>query len=154
MAKNYTSLARSIVEGVGGKSNIISVTHCYTRLRFKLKDEALANTKALKSTEGVISVLQAGGQYQIVIGNAVSDVYKEVCLTADIINDESVEIQQEEKQSLMNSLISVVTKVFIPVLGVMAALGMLKGLLSILTFAGVLTTDSSTYTILWALADG
>lgn len=153
MAKNYTSLARSIVEGVGGKSNIISVTHCYTRLRFKLKDEALANTKALKSTEGVISVLQAGGQYQIVIGNAVSDVYKEVCLAADIINDESVEIQQEEKQSLMNSLISVVTKVFIPVLGVMAALGMLKGLLSILTFAGVLTTDSSTYTILWALAD-
>ncbi|MBU5481467.1 beta-glucoside-specific PTS transporter subunit IIABC [Blautia sp. MSJ-19] len=153
MAKDYTELARSIVKNVGGKSNIISVTHCYTILRFRLKNESTADTKTLENTEGVISVLQAGGQYQIVIGNTVSDVYKAVCQVAGIGEETPKEAQTEEKQSLINSLISIVTKVFIPVLGVMAALGMLKGFLSILTFAGVLASDSSTYTILWALSD-
>lgn len=153
MAKDYTELARSIVKNVGGKSNIISVTHCYTRLRFRLKNESTADTKTLENTEGVISVLQAGGQYQIVIGNTVSDVYKAVCQVAGIGEEAPKEAQPEEKQSLINSLISIVTKVFIPVLGVMAALGMLKGFLSILTFSGVLASDSSTYTILWALSD-
>ena len=78
MASKYDGLARIIIQNVGGKSNIISVAHCITRLRFKLKDESKANKEVLESTDGVIKVMQAGGQYQVVIGNQVNDVYDAV----------------------------------------------------------------------------
>ena len=71
MASKYDGLARIIIQNVGGKANIISLTHCVTRLRFKLKDESKANTDILKSTDGIVTVMQTGGQYQIVIGNHV-----------------------------------------------------------------------------------
>lgn len=75
MAKDYNALAKTIVELVGGEENVISLAHCVTRLRFKLKDESRANTEKLNSTQGVIKVMQAGGQYQVVIGTDVGDVY-------------------------------------------------------------------------------
>ena len=78
MASKYDGLARIIIQNVGGKSNIVSLTHCMTRLRFKLQDESKANKEILESTDGVIKVMQAGGQYQVVIGNQVNDVYDAV----------------------------------------------------------------------------
>lgn len=75
MAKDYNALAKTVVELVGGEENVISLAHCMTRLRFKLKDESKANTEKLNSTPGVIQVMQAGGQYQVVIGTDVTDVY-------------------------------------------------------------------------------
>ena len=75
----YTELAKTIVKNVGGKQNVTSLTHCVTRLRFYLKDESKANDNVLKNTDGVISVVKSGGQYQVVIGNTVSDVYDAVC---------------------------------------------------------------------------
>lgn len=75
MAKDYTQLACSIIELVGGEENVMSVSHCITRLRFRLKDESKAQTEKLNQTEGVISVIKSGGQYQVVIGNHVTDVY-------------------------------------------------------------------------------
>src|SRR5699024_2742685 len=63
MASKYDGLARIIIQNVGGKSNIISLTHCITRLRFKLKDESKANTEILKNTDGIVTVIQSGGQY-------------------------------------------------------------------------------------------
>lgn len=69
MASKYDGLARIIIQNVGGKENIKSITHCVTRLRFKLKDEAKANTDILKETEGIVTVIQGGGQYMVVIGN-------------------------------------------------------------------------------------
>ena len=75
MASKYDGLARIIIQNVGGKSNVVSLTHCITRLRFKLKDESKANTEVLKATDGIVTVLQSGGQYHILIGNHVTDVY-------------------------------------------------------------------------------
>ena len=66
MASTYDGLARIIIQNVGGKQNIGSITHCVTRLRFKLKDESKANTDILNQTDGVIKVMQANGQYQVV----------------------------------------------------------------------------------------
>lgn len=63
MASKYDGLARIIIQNVGGKSNVISLTHCITRLRFKLKDESKANTDVLKATDGIVTVIQSGGQY-------------------------------------------------------------------------------------------
>ena len=78
MAKNYDELAKTIIQNVGGKDNVTSVVHCATRLRFKLKDEKKANDDVLKDTDGVVTVVKAGGQYQVVIGNEVADVYDAV----------------------------------------------------------------------------
>lgn len=69
MASKYDGLARIIIQNVGGKENIKSLTHCVTRLRFKLKDEGKANTDILKETEGVVTVIQGGGQYMVVIAS-------------------------------------------------------------------------------------
>jgi PTS system beta-glucosides-specific IIC component len=77
MAK-YTDLAEDIVEKVGGSDNVKEVRHCVTRLRFYLKDESKADTEYLKNRDGVVTVMQAGGQYQVVIGNHVPEVYEEV----------------------------------------------------------------------------
>ena len=80
----YHELAEKIVANVGGKENINSLTHCITRLRFKLKDEGIANDDILKNMDGVVTVMKSGGQYQVVIGNHVPDVYAEVVDVAGI----------------------------------------------------------------------
>ncbi|EEJ73448.1 phosphotransferase system, EIIB [Ligilactobacillus salivarius DSM 20555 = ATCC 11741] len=76
--EKYTNLAKDIVTNVGGKENIISLKHCITRLRFKLKDESIANDDILNNMDGVVTVMKAGGQYQVVIGNHVTQVFDEV----------------------------------------------------------------------------
>lgn len=78
MAEKYDDLARSILENVGGTENVASVAHCITRVRFKLKDESRANTAKIEALKGVIQVIQANGQYQVVVGNIVEDVYDAV----------------------------------------------------------------------------
>src|ERR687886_599581 len=81
---NYNSLAKNIVDLVGGEQNISNLVHCATRLRFKLKDVNKANKPDLQNLEGVLSVVNSGGQFQVVIGNHVSDVYKEITKLANI----------------------------------------------------------------------
>ena len=80
----YENLAKEIIKNIGGKENVSSLTHCITRLRFKLKDERKANTYVLKNMEGVVTVVQSGGQYQVVIGNHVPDVYADVVAIAGL----------------------------------------------------------------------
>ena len=132
MASKYDGLARIIVQNVGGKSNIISLTHCVTRLRFKLKDESLAQTEVLKETDGIVTVIQSGGQYMVVIGNQVADVYDAVLSVAHIqgsgaVNEDGTAIEggdaPKEKMSPFNAFVSIVTGVFTPALGVLAATG-------------------------------
>ncbi len=84
MADLYDDLAEIIVRNVGGRDNIISITHCITRLRFELKDESKANTDVLKSTYGIVTVIKSGSQYQIVIGKDVISVYNSVCKVSDM----------------------------------------------------------------------
>ena len=78
MAGTYDALARVILENVGGAGNVESIAHCITRLRFKLKDESLGNDEVLEATEGVVKVMHAGGQYQVVIGPHVNEVFDAV----------------------------------------------------------------------------
>ena len=122
MASKYDGLSRIIIQNVGGKDNISAITHCVTRLRFTLKDESKAQTDILKSTDGVVTVLQSGGQYQVVIGNHVPDVYASVVsvghlesLAAKPDGDEGA---AAEKMNPFDTFISIVTGVFTPFLGV------------------------------------
>lgn len=102
----YEQLARDIIQQVGGKENVNSVVHCITRLRFKLKDESKANTEAIKNMDGVVTIMKSGGQYQVVIGNHVPDVYKAVVATASKTNHRSKKKVHHKGPSSADSSIS------------------------------------------------
>lgn len=162
MASKYDGLARIIIQNVGGKSNIISVAHCITRLRFKLKDESKANKEVLESTDGVIKVMQAGGQYQVVIGNQVNDVYDAVLevghlAAAGAVDEEGNAVEETSgggKKNPVSLLIDVISGTLQPTLGVMAATGIIKGLLALFDFLGLIPAASGTYQVWYAVADG
>lgn len=156
MAKNYDALAKTIIEDVGGKDNVISVVHCTTRLRFKLKDEKKANDDALKDTDGVVTVVKAGGQYQVVIGNEVADVYEAVLKEGGFSGGGQVadDDLDDSNMSLMDKAIDLISGIFTPILGPMAAAGMIKGLTAMCASFGWLAKTSGTYEVLYAIGDG
>lgn len=148
----YEKLAKDIIKHVGGKENVNSLTHCITRLRFKLKDEKKANTDILKNMDGVVTVVQSGGQYQVVIGNHVPDVYADVVAIGGFqtsAEDES----SDKKTGILNTFIDTVSGVFAPTLGVLSATGMIKGFLALFVTLKMLDSTSGTYTILYSIAD-
>lgn len=147
----YEALAKDIIKNVGGKENVNSLTHCITRLRFKLKDESKANTEALKARDGIVTVIKSGGQYQVVIGNHVPEVYADVAAIGGFRDAEAE--PSGEKMSLFNRFIDIISGVFQPVLGVLAATGMIKGFNALFLAMGWLTATSGTYQILNAIGD-
>jgi PTS system beta-glucosides-specific IIC component len=149
----YENLAKEILENVGGKENINSLTHCVTRLRFHLKDESKANDEALKNNPGVVTVMKSAGQYQVVIGNHVPLVYADVCELAGISNG-AQQTEDEAPQGLFNKLIDVISGCFQPILGPLCAAGIIKGLNALLVFIlGSSFNNSGTYMILNAIGD-
>ncbi len=155
MASKYDGLARIIIQNVGGKSNVVSLQHCITRLRFKLKDESKANTEVLKATDGIVTVMKSGGQYQVVIGNQVPDVFDAVNAIGHF-NESKAEGSDapKEKMGIGASLIDIISGVFQPILGVMCAAGIIKGLLALFVFVGWMSDKSGTYQTLYAVGDG
>ena len=148
----YENLAKEILENVGGKENINSLTHCVTRLRFRLKDESKANDEALKNNHGVVTVMKSAGQYQVVIGNHVPLVYADVCELAGISN--GTQQVEEAPQGLFNKLIDIISGCFQPILGPLCAAGIIKGLNALLVFIlGSSFSNSGTYMILNAIGD-
>lgn len=149
----YENLAKEILENVGGKENINSLTHCVTRLRFRLKDESKANDEVLKNNPGVVTVMKSAGQYQVVIGNHVPLVYGDVCELAGISNG-TQQVEEEAPQGLFNKLIDIISGCFQPILGPLCAAGIIKGLNAFLVFIlGSSFSNSGTYMILNAIGD-
>lgn len=147
----YEKLAKDIIKNVGGKENVNSLTHCITRLRFKLKDESKANTEVLKNMDGVVTVVKSGGQYQVVIGNHVPDVYADVTAVGGFREDS--EEDSNEKMNPFNKFIDIISGVFAPTLGVLAATGMIKGFNALFLTLGLISDKSGTYAILNAIGD-
>lgn len=174
---DYSALAKEIIDSVGGEENVNSLIHCITRLRFYLKDEDIANTEKIKSLNGVIDVRKAQGQYQVVIGSAVEDVYDEAIkqlgsdkadpeATAAVVAATTAENQQEHQslyttvKNSFNDLIGFITGSMSPIVGALAAAGITKGLLALLTMQvpGVnilplISSDSITFTVINAMGD-
>lgn len=153
---DYQAIAKEILKDVGGKDNIVDVTHCYTRLRFVLKDTKQANKEALLQTEGVISVVESGGQYQVVLGNKVAHVYN--ALEPLLAQQLTTKTSTKEKNSLVNRILNTVAAIFTPVVPAIAASGMLKGILAIAVmvannFYQVDLKPLNTYIILSAASD-
>lgn len=147
----YEKLAKNIIKNVGGKENVNSLTHCVTRLRFKLKDESKANTEVLKNMDGVVTVIQSGGQYQVVIGNHVPDVYADVAAIGGFAAAASEETK--ERMSVFDKFIDTVSGVFTPILGVLCATGMIKGFNALFVALHILNNTDGTYQILNATGD-
>ncbi|OAO30402.1 PTS beta-glucoside transporter subunit EIIBCA [Mammaliicoccus lentus] len=148
----YEALAKDIVKKVGGKENIISLTHCVTRLRFQLKDTGKADTEYLKNKDGIVTVMESGGQYQVVIGNHVPDVYEAVRKEANL-GDGSSSSEGNKDTSLFNRFIDLISGIFQPILGVLAAAGMIKGFATLFMTLGWVKEESGTYQIMFAIGD-
>ncbi len=159
----YQTTAREIVKAVGGADNVKSVMHCFTRLRFTLNDNSIPQDDEVNNIKGVIDVTRANNQYQIVIGQTVEDVYDELIKllgpkyagqgeTATPAPETNQSIGGKIKNGFFQ-LIGVITGSMMPVIGLLAASGMLKGILNILTNFCHMSTASPTYTIINAMGD-
>lgn len=156
--KDYKALANDIVKNVGGEENVDGLRHCVTRLRFNLKDESKANTDTIKGLDGVVTVMKASGQYQVVIGNEVADVYEAIVDTTNLGGDEasgsSNNAPEDDDRKLADKAIDFISGVFQPFLMPLAATGMIKGIVAILGTFGLNATNSGLYLLLQVAGDG
>lgn len=150
---NYENLAKSILEKIGGKENVSNLTHCATRLRFNLKDNSKAKTSEIKNINGVMGVVDKGGQYQVIIGNDVNHVYKEVVKIANLDNMSSNASEEVDDRKPIAKVIDTITGIFTPILPAITAAGMMKAVLALLTAFKLVTTDSQSYQIVNFMAD-
>lgn len=149
--RKYEQLAKDIITNVGGKENINGLTHCVTRLRFQLKDESKANDEAIKGMEGVITLMKSAGQYQVVIGNHVPDVYAEVCQQAGIKADTAN--VEKKKMGVGATIIDFISGIMGPSMAVLMACGMIKGVVAVAEFAGWIDTAGGFYALLSGIGD-
>lgn len=147
-------LAKEILKNVGEESNIQSLVHCVTRLRFKLADNSKANRRIIENLDGVLSVVESGGQFQVVIGNKVDEVYKEIVKIIKLV-DENIEKNNEvkEKSNIGHKALDLISSIFAPILAILASVSILKGLLSIFVYLNYISPTSSTYEILHVIED-
>lgn len=176
---DLSSMAAEIVENVGGKENVESLTHCVTRLRFVLKDESIAKDANIKKINKVMGVMRAGGQYQVIVGSIVNDAYDAVekvlggttsaadaevpedyVVTSDGSTDKKDELKNKfakakakNNTTLFNRISRAMVKMIFPIIPTMAAVGILKGLLSVTLLFGWLTPKDGTYILLTSIND-
>ncbi|MFZ1412249.1 MAG: beta-glucoside-specific PTS transporter subunit IIABC [Micropruina sp.] len=148
---DYRTLAGDILTKVGGEANVASLAHCATRLRFKLTDVTKADKAGIERLPGVITVMEAGGQFQVVIGNNVPIVYAEIGQISKLTGDNAE--AAPETGSLLNRFISLVSSLFTPMLWPLAGAGLLKAFLAMFVQFGWLDATSQGYTILFAASD-
>lgn len=149
------TFANNIIGKVGGKENIISVTHCVTRLRFKLKDESKVKKDELEKLNGVLGVVFSSGQVQVIIGATVAKVYSEVIKQID--TNQKVETEVKEKitiRGIAKGALDTLISCFTPAIPAIAGSGMIKVLVVLLSSAGILDSTSTTYSILNTIGDG
>lgn len=153
--EKYQDLAQDIIKYVGGEENVISLAHCITRLRFKLQDEGKADTDKIEALDGVMTVVQSGGQYQVVIGSEVENVYDTILEIANIqgSKEDPAEEAAADNRSLLDKFIDLVSSIFTPILSVLVATGMIKGFTALLISTQVVAADSGTGQMLSIIGD-
>ena len=151
---DYKKVGLDVLELVGGKSNVDKLTHCATRLRFELRDMSKVDVNKIKNLPGVISVVNKGGQFQVIIGNEVQSAYRAILNKLGNKTSSNKESdKKKEKQGLVSEFISVISTTFTPMIPAITGAGMIKALLAILTLTGILSSDSHTYALLNTISD-
>ena len=157
MAQDFKKLANSVVDAVGGVGNVTNLTHCMTRLRFILKDEAKASDETVKNIPGVMGLVKQGGQYQIIIGNNVAAAYKEI-LALGVDGGATVDASEQPKQkwtlkrvgmTILDAIIGTMTPLIPAIIGG----SMVKLLAMLLLMTGVVGETNSTYVLLNTIGD-
>ena len=152
---DYESVAKKILQRVGGKENVVSLVHCMTRLRFVLKDESIVDDEAVKRTKGVMGIMKKAGQYQIIIGNDVGNVFAELNKLGNFSNEAPKKAEaKKEKQNLFSVLMDTISGIMAPVIPAIIGAAMIKVLLTLLPMIGVLGTEGYTYQLLSVMGDG
>lgn len=152
----YEQLCNTVIEKVGGKDNVIDVSHCITRLRFHLKDESKTDTDGLKATKGVLDVIQAGGQYQVVVGPQVEAIYNDLLEIGGFEAQAPVDINEDaaaddEKKDPFSKLLDLISSIFQPILGTLMAGGFICSILALITAIWPDFSGTMTYTVLYAI---
>lgn len=151
---DYSKTAAGVLKGVGGEENVASLVHCMTRLRFVLKDEGKADAAAIKAVPGVVTVARAGGQYQVVIGNEVPEVFAAMGKISRFGgSNDSAPAEAGPRGNLFNRFIKMISSIFTPVLWALAGTGLLKAFLAAAVTFGWIDPVTSTYVVLNALSD-
>src|SRR5699024_2083322 len=138
----YYALATDLIELVGGEENIDKVIHCVTRLRFYLKDKTIPDKNKIENLNGDMGVVESGGQYQIIVGEAVDEIYKKVisqlCVSDEEISEEQSILHPSENLCMfgkvkywVNQLIGIITGAVVPVISILAASGIIKSFLAV-----------------------
>ena len=152
---DYESVAKKILQRVGGAENVTGLVHCMTRLRFNLKDESIVDDEAVKKTKGVMGVMKKGGQYQIIIGNDVGYVYEELNKLGKFSNQVPKKKENStEKKNILTMLMDTISGIMTPVIPAIIGAAMIKVLLTLLPMIGVLNTIGDTYQLLTVIGDG
>ena len=147
-------LANEILKKVGGKENIITYSHCSTRLRFDLKDSSVIDKTGLEQTEGVLSIMNVAGQTQIILGSQVQYIYEELqTLLPQGDSSAAKPSEHKKKKGFWGTALEIISSLFTPLIDVLIGAGILKGILSICTATGLLTSTDGTYQILNAAGD-
>lgn len=152
---DYENTAKKILQRVGGKDNVINLVHCMTRLRFTLKDESIVDDEAVKKTKGVMGIMKKGGQYQIIIGNDVGNVFNELNKLGNFSNEvKEVPAKSNEKKNIFTMLMDTISGIMAPVIPAIIGAAMIKVLLTLLPMIGVLSTNGQIYQLLSVIGDG
>ena len=153
--KQYEAVINGILDLIGGKDNIISFTHCMTRLRFNVKDKGLVQTESIEQLDGVVGTQWANNQIQIIIGQAVGDVYDAICLKGGLKKESTVSdnLDSEKKPFGFMTVIDAITGCIVPLIPIFLASGLVKVFVVLTALAGLLSETSSTYTILTFASD-
>ncbi|MFJ5355661.1 beta-glucoside-specific PTS transporter subunit IIABC [Pectobacterium sp. CHL-2024] len=152
---NYQKLGVDILVLSGGKQNVSKLTHCATRLRFEFNDSDAVQADAIAKLPGVISVVDRGGQFQVVIGNDVQITYRAILNEIGEMNGQRTASSKEpqKKGGIFSQIISVISTTFTPVIPAITGAGMIKALLAILKLTGLISADSTTYRLLDTISD-
>ncbi len=154
---NYHESAKEIIELVGGVDNILTMKHCMTRLRFVLKDETVADDEKVREVNGVFGVCHGSGQYMVIMGTTVTRYFEaaeEVLQSLNHVPEaEKKVINEARRKSVINSITEISSAIFVPMIGIMMLSKLVAGILSLLVSFGLLLPESSTYTVLYALAN-
>lgn len=148
----YKKLVNELLKSVGGKENITSANHCFTRLRLRFNDFSKINEEEIKKIEGVLGTNKNGDEFQIIIGNHVDQVHSDF---VSLIGNLPIEGKEAEKKkgSFKEELFATIVAIFIPIIGLLAASGLLKGIVTILTSLEVISETSGAYVVLHSLSD-
>ena len=150
---NFERIAKEVLENVGGANNVAHVTHCVTRLRFNLKDDSKADIDKIKKIKGVMGQVNKGGQFQVIIGNDVSDVYKELLKLGNFKSSNNQEEEKGEKKGIITSVFDTIAGIFTPIIPAIAGCGMLKAFLGLFVALGLISTETQTYYIFSFISD-